>query len=355
MSRFLITGGSGFIGSHTVFTLLNAGYKITVLDSFINSFEKALISLKNLNYDNPINFDTNLEVVKGDIRDKNILNKIFIKAEDNEDSIQGVIHFAGLKSVSGSIKNPIEYWRVNVGGTVTLIEVMNDHNCNNLVFSSSATIYGSNNLQPLRESSLIKPSSPYGFTKAAVENFLTSLCLDSNSKWKIANLRYFNPIGSHPSGLIGEDPITPGGNLFPQLGKAAFNKKEILKIYGNDWPTYDGTGVRDFIHVLDLSDGHKAAIEYLLKNPPQVININLGTGLGTSVLDLIRTFEKVNNTKIPFIFSSKREGDIPISIADNKLALEILDWKPKRNLEDMCKDFWKWKTKNPSGYQNKIY
>ena len=264
--------------------------------------------------------------------------------------IEGVIHFAGLKSVSESIEKEIEYWDVNLGGSLSLLRVMEEYNCKTIVFSSSASIYSSNNKQPLNEKSLISPNSIYGMTKLAVENILISLTKRKNSIWRIANLRYFNPIGAHPSGMIGEDPTIKYGNLFPEIIEVASGSKKNLIVFGDDWPTKDGTGIRDYIHVLDLAEGHKAAIEYLFNNHPQVININLGTGEGTSVLDLIKTFEKVNHKIIPYVFNKRRSGDIPISIADNKLALEILNWKPKRNLVDMCKDAWKWKINNPNGF-----
>jgi len=352
MKRLLITGGCGFIGSHTSYVLLKAGYKLTIVDSFVNSSRESILQLKNLNEEFKLIIESNLEILEGDIRDFSFLDNIFKESKLKEEPIEGVIHFAGLKSVPDSFSNPLNYWDVNLGGTLILIRVMNIHNCKTLVFSSSATIYGNTNSQPLTESSHINPTSTYGLTKAAVENVLISLTKEPNSNWRIANLRYFNPIGAHPSGLIGEDPINYGGNLFPKIAQVAQGNEEKLIIFGNDWPTIDGTGIRDYIHVLDLSEGHKAALEYLLKNPPQSINCNLGTGIGTSVLELINAFEKVNKISIPFVFSSRREGDIPISIADNSLALKKLNWLPRRNLEDMCKDFWRWKIENPKGYRN---
>ncbi len=352
MKRLLITGGCGFIGSHTSYVLLNAGYKLTIVDSFINSSRESILKLKNLSNEVRLLIESNLDIFHGDIRDFSLLNNIFKESKSKGEPIEGVIHFAGLKSVPDSFSNPLEYWDVNLGGTLTLIKVMGIYNCKTIVFSSSATIYGNTNSQLLNESSNINPTSPYGLTKAAVENILISIAKEPTSKWRIANLRYFNPIGAHPSGLIGEDPINYGGNLFPKLAEVAQGKCDHLIIFGNDWPTKDGTGIRDYIHVLDLADGHKAALEYLINSSPHSINFNLGTGIGTSVLDLINTFEKVNKISIPFVFSSRREGDIPISIADNSLALKKLNWVPRRNLEDMCKDFWRWKIENPEGYRN---
>ncbi len=350
MHKLLVTGGCGFIGSHTCFSLLKSGYKIVVLDSNINSTEEPLEKLKEIKELETIDFNSKLQFINGDIRDYSVVNKIFKDALNIGDPIQGVIHFAGLKSVSESITNPTEYWDVNFLGSLSLIKVMEEHNCQTIVFSSSASIYSSSNKQPLNESSLINPISPYGMTKVAVENMLISLTKKNNNIWRIANLRYFNPIGAHPSGLIGEDPIIKNGNLFPELTNVANGVYEKLVVYGNDWPTKDGTGIRDYIHVIDLAEGHKAALEFLFNNSPQVININLGTGLGTSVLEMIKTFEKVTHKKIPYVFSERRSGDIPISIADNKLALEKLDWEPKRNLDDMCRDAWNWKIKNPDGF-----
>tara|TARA_Y100000589_G_C27127009_1_gene618970 strand:- start:141 stop:1199 length:1059 start_codon:yes stop_codon:yes gene_type:complete len=349
--RLLITGGCGFIGSHTSYVLLNAGYSLIILDSFENSSIEPINKLKNLSNDFKSIIESKLKIYKGDIRDFSLVCKIFDDSKNEGEPIEGVIHFAGLKSVPNSFNNPIKYWDFNVGGTLNLIKVMNIYNCKTIVFSSSATIYGDKNSQPLKESSHINPSSPYGLTKVAVENILQSLSRSEKSKWRVANLRYFNPIGAHPSGLIGEDPINYGGNLFPKLSDVALGKEDHLIIFGNDWPTKDGTGIRDYIHVLDLAEGHQVALEYLINNEPHSINFNLGTGIGTSVLELINTFEMVNKTKIPFVFSSRRNGDIPISIADNSFAIKKLKWTPKRNLEDMCRDFWKWKIINPDGYK----
>ena len=352
MRRLLITGGCGFIGSHTSYILLKSGYKLTIIDSYINSTNRSITRLKFLGKEIKNNIESNLEIFEGDIRDFELLNKIFLNAKSKGESIEGVIHFAGLKSVPDSLINPIEYWDVNLGGTLNLIKVMNIHNCKTIVFSSSATIYGKTNQQPIKESSSFNPSSTYGLTKVAVEEFLKSLTNDQNSNWKIANLRYFNPIGAHPTGLIGEDPTNYCGNLFPKLADVAQGKIEFLTIFGNDWATKDGTGIRDYIHVLDLSEGHKSALEYLINNPPQLINLNLGTGIGTSVLELISTFERINKIKIPYVFNARREGDVPISIADNTLAIEKLNWSIERNLEDMCRDFWKWRLENPNGYKS---
>lgn len=352
MHKLLVTGGCGFIGSHTCFSLLKSGYKLVVIDSNINSTEKTLKRLGQIDELRKIDVNSRLEFIKGDIRDYSVLKKIFINSLNLGDPIQGVIHFAGLKSVSDSIANVTEYWDVNFGGTLSLIKTMEEYKCQTIVFSSSASIYSGKNKQPLNEDSLINPISPYGMTKVAVENMLISLTKKINNNWRIANLRYFNPIGAHPSGIIGEDPIMKNGNLFPALTDVASGINKNLMVYGNDWPTEDGTGIRDYIHVIDLAEGHKAALEYLFDNSPQAINLNLGTGIGTSVISLIKTFERVNQQKIPYIFSERRAGDIPISIADNKLALEKLNWKPERNLVDMCKDAWNWKIKSSNGFKS---
>ena len=352
MTRILITGGAGFIGSHTVIDLLKKGYEVIILDSYANSTEAYLKKLKSLIEIIDVNLIKNLNFYKGDIRQKDFLEGIFYKSLNDGMPIDGVIHFAGLKAVGESVIYPLKYWDVNFVGTLRLLETMDKYDCRTIIFSSSATIYGFPKETYISESSDINPVNPYGYSKSSIEILLKNVFDSQPNNWRIANLRYFNPIGAHPSGLIGEDPINYGGNLFPKLAEVAQGKCDHLIIFGNDWPTKDGTGIRDYIHVLDLADGHKAALEYLINSSPHSINFNLGTGIGTSVLDLINTFEKVNKISIPFVFSSRREGDIPISIADNSLALKKLNWVPSRNLEDMCKDFWRWKIENPEGYRN---
>ena len=350
MKRLLITGGCGYIGSHTCYVLLEAGYELVVVDSNINSSEIPLKRLKNLNYSKEIDFETNLQFYRGDINNISLLRNIFLQSRNQGKPIDAVIHFAGLKSVSESISFPIAYWESNVGGTIKLIKVMNEFNCKTIVFSSSASIYYFSGMKLLKENDLIKPSSPYGQTKETIEKILLTTFESSKSDWRIINLRYFNPIGAHPSGSLGESFSTKSDNLFPHICMVANGIKKHLKIFGNDWLTEDGTCIRDFIHVLDLAEAHMSAIKFLSNSDSRMININIGTGRGTSVLELTRIFEQVNNCKIPIKFTERRRGDIPFSVADNSLALNILEWYPKKTIEDMCIDGWQWIKKNPNGY-----
>lgn len=351
MKKILVTGASGYIGSHTCLLLLKRGYEIFALDSFINS---SLVALKRVLFlSEKSNKDKgNLHIYNGDIRDKEVLKKIFSDAEIGSEKISSVIHFAGLKSVSESILFPFQYWDVNLKGSINLLKVMEENDCNTFVFSSSATIYGYSNSEKIKEDSNIKPSNSYGNTKNCVETFLQDLYLSSPSRWSIASLRYFNPIGAHPSGVIGEDPIGIPNNLFPFITQVALGKIEELKIFGNDWPTKDGTGIRDYIHVMDVADGHLKALEFLNKEKNKIINVNLGTGIGTSVLELIDAFERVNKIKIPYLFTERRKGDVSKVVADNSLAKSIFNWQPKRTIDEMCADSWRWQLKNPKGFKD---
>ena len=344
MKTVLVTGGTGFIGSHACISLLEQNYNIVVLDSNINSSPDSLIGVKNIIKDK-VKSSIKIKFIKGDIRDENILKNIFSEAKNCKNPIEAVIHFAGLKSVEESVFNPLSYWNNNVYGTLQLIKVMNLHNCKTIVFSSSATVYKNNDSGLLKETDDIKPSNPYGITKATVENILKSV-FESDNEWRIANLRYFNPIGAHKSGFIGENPKNNPNNLFPYICGVASGKFEKLKIFGNNWPTFDGTGIRDYIHVMDLAEAHICAIDFLLKEQPQILNLNVGTGIGTSVIELVNTFQNVNNIEIPFKFSDKREGDVAMIVADNTKIISLLDWNPKRNLKDMCFDGWNWQSKN---------
>ncbi len=236
----------------------------------------------------------------------------------------------------------MKYWDFNVNGTRVLLEAMSRHKCHTIIFSSSATIYGNSDNFPIKENNKINPINPYGKTKAAVEQMLEDVYLSSPDKWKIANLRYFNPVGAHPSGQIGENPLETPKNLFPFISMVAIGELEELKIFGCNWPTPDGTCIRDYIHVMDLAEGHKKALEYLFINKPQLISLNLGTGKGYSVLEIVNTFEKINNCNVPYSFHDRREGDIAISFADNNLAKLVLEWEPKNSLNQMCKDSWNW-------------
>ena len=348
--KVLVTGGAGFIGSHTCLVLIEKGYDVIVIDSLVNShkdsIERVIELLKPIKNTNNVN----IQFVKLDIRDEKALSKLFLYHQTLNKPIQAVIHFAGLKSVKESILNPLRYWDVNVNGTINLLKVMESYKCRTIVFSSSATIYGPNSINPIKEDSVINPINPYGQTKAVAENILSDIYNSKPKLWRIANLRYFNPIGAHPSGVIGENPLGIPNNIFPYLCQVAIGKREKLKIFGNNWPTQDGTGVRDYIHVMDLADGHTNALEHLFSKDAQIINLNLGTGKGTSVLELINTFEMVNSCKINYDFTARRDGDGPASIANPSLAFKLINWKTKRDLKDMCKDGWEWQKRNIDGF-----
>tara|TARA_B100000242_G_scaffold289474_1_gene259375 strand:+ start:535 stop:1587 length:1053 start_codon:yes stop_codon:yes gene_type:complete len=350
MKSILVTGGAGFIGSHTTLLLLEKGYEIFVIDSFVNSspksIEKVCLILKHLNID----VQSKIHLFKGDIKNKSDIEKVFQMSNKQKKKIQAVIHFAGLKSVSDSITHPITYWENNVIGTINLLKIMSKYDCNNIVFSSSATVYKAKSDKLLTENDICEPINPYGFSKLTIERILNDLYISNPSKWRIASLRYFNPVGNHKSGLIGEDPLGKANNIYPQITKVAIGKVSEIKIYGSDWPTHDGTGIRDYIHVMDIAEGHLAALNYLLKEKPQNLIINLGTGKGTSVLELIRIFQEINNVKIPFSFVGRRPGDFPFVVADNSLAKSILNWEPKSDIKDICRNGWNWQLKNPNGY-----
>ncbi len=350
MTTILVTGGCGFVGSHTCLLLLENGYELVVLDSCVNSSPISIQRVIDLVKKNDPKVNQKINFIKGDVRDKKLLEEIFLEAKQNSNRIEGVIHFAGLKSVEDSITFPLRYWDVNIQGVLNLLIAMEKYDCSTIVFSSSATIYACQELRLIKEDDKIDPVNPYGQTKATVEKILADLFHSYPDKWRIANLRYFNPIGAHPSGLIGEDPFGKPSNLFPFLTQVASKQRYELLIFGNDWPTKDGTGVRDYIHIMDLAEGHLLALNYLLYEVPQMININLGTGKGTSVLELLETFEKVTNIRIPYSFSQRRPGDIALSIANNTLAKNILGWQPKKTLSDMCLDGWNWRKLNPNGY-----
>ena len=348
--RFLLTGGAGFIGSHTCLALLEKGYEVIVVDSFINSSKKSLERVLEIMRMGGKNHSERLVVEEVDLRDLKALNNVFLNAINNGKKIDAVIHFAGLKSVSDSISNPLNYWDVNVYGTINLVKTMEIFNCKSIVFSSSATIYDPSGSNLIDENYKLSPINPYGNTKYSIEILLRDLFNSSNKNWKIFNLRYFNPIGAHYSGLIGENPIGIPNNIYPLITKVAAKKIKHLEIFGSDWDTEDGTGVRDYIHVMDLAEGHVKAAEKILESKSEVMNINLGTGKGTSVLELINTFQDVNKVKIPFVFGKRRLGDYGKVVANNSLAIEFLNWKPFRTIEDMCSDGWKWQKLNPNGY-----
>ena len=348
MKNILITGGAGYIGIHTSLLLLEHGFNIVVLDSFLNSSKKSLLRFLELGIKGNCFSESQFEYYEGDVRDINFLRKIFNKKSSLGNSIDAVIHFAGLKSVSESIEKPNLYWDVNVYGTMQLLKVMQEYDCMHFVFSSSATVYSSEETSPLFENSKLEPSDPYGKTKLIIENLLREFSSMQKQSFNFICLRYFNPIGAHPSGIIGESQLNSPTNLFPHICKAAISKINILKIYGNDYPTVDGTCVRDFIHIMDLAEGHLAAINYLYsKDKNNHLNtFNLGTGKGTTVLELVKVFERVNNLKINFQFSERRLGDKPVAYANCDLAKEFLNWRPKKDISDMCIDGWNWQVKN---------
>ena len=351
MTQILVTGGAGFIGSHTSLCLLEKGYEILIVDSLVNSSFEAFLRIKKIiNLKFP-KLENNIKFVKGDLRDESFLNEIFLNQQKIGKPITGVIHFAGLKSVNESISLPLKYWDFNLISTINLLKVMNLYACRTIVFSSSASVYGSNNEKLIFEDQTLEPINPYGQTKLVIESILKNLFDSSSREWKIINLRYFNPIGAHSSGLIGEVPNGIPNNIFPLIMQVALGNIRFLKIYGKDWPTCDGTGIRDYIHVMDLANGHLFALEYLLNGPSNILTMNLGTGLGTSVLQLIQTFERVNKIKIPFEYAERRSGDVAILVADNSKAKTILKWNPKKNVEDMCLDGWKWQKENPKGFK----
>tara|TARA_B100000212_G_scaffold306927_1_gene255782 strand:- start:227 stop:1276 length:1050 start_codon:yes stop_codon:yes gene_type:complete len=341
MATVLVTGGLGFVGLHTVYFLLVKGYRVLILDSLFNSDLKALNNLKLLLEKRNINYKDNLSFNLGDIRDNLLVSNLFKNSREKNRKIEAVLHFAGLKSVEDSIRNPLEYWDVNVNGTINLLKIMHENQCFKFVFSSSATIYSPGSISPIDENSLIDPINPYGQSKNVVEKFLEDLS-KSNSDWRIFCLRYFNPIGAHESGLIGENPTKNADNLFPYICKVAKKEKDILNIFGNNWPTPDGTGIRDYIHVMDIAEAHEVALSKICNIEKNISKVNLGTGKGTSVLELINIFEKVNSLKIEFKIAQRRKGDIACCFADNKLAKDLLNWTPSRSIEDMCRDGWRW-------------
>lgn len=351
MQHILVTGGTGYIGSHVVLKLLKSGYKVTVLDSNINSSSKVITRIKTLLSNNYSEYIRNLEFTKGDVRDYNFLDNIFQKYKQIKINIDAVIHLAGLKSVLESKKKPINYSEVNIGGSINLFKVMDKYNCRNLVFSSSATVYGEVNNPPFKEYFPLSPQNPYAKNKVVVETILQDIFKSNKQNWRIIILRYFNPIGSHPSGLLGEDPKGVSDNLFPKILDVYINKK-ILYIYGNDWQTNDGTCIRDFIHVDDLALGHIKAIEKIFSIKNGLLIYNLGSGNGTSVLELIRTFEEANNASIQYEFAQRRPGDTAVAFSDIQKASIDLNWSPKNTLYDMCRDGYNWICKNLNGYDD---
>ena len=341
MARLLITGGAGFIGSHTCVLLTEAGHDLIVIDSFVNSSPLALKGVCEIAKITSQSTDRRLKVVKGDVRNKATLEKIFTEAVKEDRKIDAVIHFAGLKSVHESLEKPLKYWDANVSGSCCLLSAMNKYNCRTLIFSSSATIYGAPDSLPITEKETITPINPYGNTKAAIEKILFDLT-NMNDNWRIASLRYFNPVGAHPSGQIGESPLGTPQNLFPFISQVASGERKTLKIYGGDWPTADGTCIRDYIHIMDLAEGHLAAFEYLIQQEEEFITLNLGTGKGYSVLEVVNSFSKATGMRIDYEIVGRRDGDTAETVADPSLAKKILRWETRKSLLDMCCDSWTW-------------
>ncbi|MEG1834644.1 MAG: UDP-glucose 4-epimerase GalE [Oscillospiraceae bacterium] len=334
----LVTGGAGFIGSHTTVELLAAGYEIVIVDNFYNSSPESLKRIKELS-------GKDFKFYECDIRDKEGMQKPF-----KENKIDAVIHFAGLKSVGESCRKPLEYYDNNIGGTLVLCEVMRENGCKKIVFSSSATVYGMNNVSPLNETMKTGgTTNPYGTTKYMIEMILEDL-YKSDNEWDITLLRYFNPIGAHKSGKIGENPNGIPNNLMPYVTQVAIGKLPCLSIFGNDYDTPDGTGVRDYIHVVDLADGHVKAVKHILSGNRGVSIFNLGTGKGYSVLDIVNAFEKASGVKINYKISPRRSGDIATCYSDPTKAKEVLGWEAQRGIEEMCEDSWRWQSQNPNGF-----
>lgn len=333
----LVTGGTGYIGSHACVELLNAGYDIVVVDNFINSKPEVLHRIQELT-------GKNFKFYKVDILNKEDLDRVF-----SVNSIEAVIHFAGLKAVGESVEIPLTYYHNNITGTLILCDVMQKYGIKKMVFSSSATVYGMPEIVPIVEDSQRRVSNPYGRTKLMIEEILSDI-YSSDQEWSIVLLRYFNPIGAHESGRIGEDPIGIPNNLMPYITQIAGGKREKLNIFGSDYKTHDGTGVRDYIHVVDLAKGHIKTLERVMKNTG-IDAYNLGTGMGYSVLDVVKAFTMVTRKEIPYILTVRRPGDVDQCYADTTKAKRELGWVAEKNIEDMCKDSWHWQTKNPNGYE----
>lgn len=336
----LVTGGAGFIGSHTCVELLNAGYEIVVVDNYYNANPKSLERVKELT-------GKDFKSYECDIRDSEGMDKIF-----KENKIDAVIHFAGLKAVGESCQKPIEYYDNNIGGTLKLCDVMRNNGCKNIVFSSSATVYGMKNVSPLKETMKTGgTTNPYGTTKYMIEIILEDI-YKSDNEWNVTLLRYFNPIGAHESGRIGENPSGIPNNLMPYITQVAIGKRPFLSVYGNDYDTPDGTCIRDYIHVVDLADGHVKSVNNILDGKKGVQIFNLGTGKGYSVLDIVKAFSKAYGKELPYKIAPRRPGDLAVCFSDPTKAKEVLGWEAKRGIDDMCRDSWNWQSKNPNGYDD---
>ncbi len=335
--KIFVTGGAGYIGSHTMVELLNAGHDVVVIDNLSNSKEESLRRIREIT-------GKDFRFYRADLRDKHMLSDIF-----NNNSIDAVIHFAGLKAVGESTQKPLEYYSNNINGTLCLCEVMREFNVKKIAFSSSATVYGDPHSVPITEDFPLSATNPYGRSKLFIEEILRDLYASDNS-WDVILLRYFNPVGAHSSGQIGEDPNGIPNNLLPYISQVAIGRLKILSVFGNDYPTHDGTGVRDYIHVVDLALGHVRAIEKI-KSKTGVKVYNLGTGRGYSVLEMIEAFTKASGRDIPYQITARRPGDIAECYADSSLAKKELNWVARKGIDEMCKDTWKWQSLNPNGYE----
>ena len=335
--NILVTGGAGYIGSHTCIELMANGYDVIVVDNLCNSNPKSLDRVEQLAGKKP-------KFYEGDVRDEALMRKIFA-----ENEISAVIHFAGLKAVGESVAQPWRYYDNNLNSTLVLTKAMEEAGCKRIIFSSSATVYSGDNEMPLRETSRTgNCTNPYGWTKYMTEQILSGMA-HADKEWSIVLLRYFNPVGAHASGLIGEDPRGIPNNLMPFISQVAVGRREKLNVFGNDYDTHDGTGVRDYIHVVDLAKGHVAAVKYATRNKGTEV-FNLGTGIGYSVLDMVKAFEEANGVKVPYQIVDRRPGDLATCYADPTKSLEKLGWKAEKTLVDMCRDSWNWQSKNPMGY-----
>lgn len=332
----LLTGATGYIGSHTWCTLLAAGHDVIGLDNLCNSTVEVVGRIAAITQKEP-------SFIEGDVRDKALLDTIF-----SEHKVDAVIHFAALKAVGESVENPLAYYDTNLNGLLTLCRVMQHHGVRNFVFSSSATVYGDPHAVPIKEDFPLSATNPYGQTKLMSEQILRDL-EHSDSNWRVAYLRYFNPVGAHESGLIGEDPRGVPNNLMPYVAQVALGKLDKLRVYGGDYPTDDGTGVRDYIHVMDLAQGHAVALQQLF-NGSASFTVNLGNGQGYSVLEIVRAYEKASARPIPFEIVARRPGDIAACYADTSLAATLLDWRATRGVDEMCADSWRWQNMNPNGF-----
>lgn len=341
-SCVLVTGGAGFIGSHTVVELLNSGYEAVIVDDLSNASAEVIDRIKTIVGEENAK---RLSFYEADVNDADALNHIF-----DEHAINFVIHFAGFKAVGESVTKPIEYYTNNLGNTLTLLDVMRNHGCKSIIFSSSATVYGDPDSLPLTEQSPKKnATNPYGWTKWMIEQILTDVHT-ADPEWNVVLLRYFNPIGAHQSGLIGEDPAGIPNNLVPYVAQVAVGKREAVHVFGDDYNTPDGTGVRDYIHVCDLGSGHVAALKWMAGRTGVEL-FNLGTGTGSSVLDVIKAFSKACGKEIPYVIEPRRAGDVATNYADCQKAADMLGWKAQYDLADMCRDSWKWQSMNPDGYR----